>query len=325
MNILIYGQEGYLCRKKLNELLPKEGEVLSYDAQDASFSMEEVLVQANMFSLFADRKTIVIYNPFFLEKKIEKARFGISEGTAEEFLKYLANPNPDCDLIMYAAGITPAPVKEAVWFGHNWSKVFKDNVRKYECKPVDDKEFSFMTREMLKEKNVNITSSALNKLLEYVPNDLLKMSNEVEKLSLYGGKVDDEVIESLVYRHFEDNIFTLTGYILKKQRKQAFAMWRDFEKRKIPSQVVMGSLASSVRASYEVKVMYRNGYSQDETAKALNMSNGRVWHVAEDSKAYTEARLLEVLNEIVEVKKSHIESGMDESLAMELFLVNIMR
>lgn len=73
----------------------------------------------------------------------------------------------------------------------------------------------------VEERGGDIDIVAINKLQEYVGNDLWRLSNEIDKLISFNKNITAENIELLVSAQIENNIFKLTDAVARKNLQDA--------------------------------------------------------------------------------------------------------
>ena len=205
MIIFLYGEDTYRMKEKLKEIVEKYKKVrtsglnLKYFEGDFFKNFQDNFRQTSMFE---EKKLVIINNPFdnldFKEKFIEQG---------EEFLK-----SSDI-IVIYQEG-----------------KVSKNTTLfKYLIKNTKSQEFELLTPIKLKnwvqkefEKyNGRIENQALDKLLEFVGNDLWRMSNEIKKLISYNKNIGLEEVRLLIRSNIETDIFATIEAIAGKNKKKA--------------------------------------------------------------------------------------------------------
>lgn len=90
-----------------------------------------------------------------------------------------------------------------------------------EFKLLDDIQLRRWIKKEVDGRGGVIAPEAIDKLIEYVGNDLWRQSNELDKLKSYNKKITSENIELLVKPQVESNIFDLVDAIGQKNFKKA--------------------------------------------------------------------------------------------------------
>lgn len=212
MIIFIYGQDTYRSRRKLNEIIEhhkkihKSGLNLKYlNLNEKSF--EDFKDEFQSISMFAEKKLIIFEEAF------------TNQNFKENFLKNSKKFVDSKDIVLfYETKETPR----------------SDPLFKFLKKYTKSQEFEFLEGENLKNwakkeienYKVKIHLIALEKLIDYVGNDLWQMANEIRKLVSYkeNKKIEVKDIELLVKPKIEPEIFKTIDAIASKNKKQALEL-----------------------------------------------------------------------------------------------------
>lgn len=213
MIIFLYGKDTYRAREKLNEIvghykkIHKSGlnlKYLDFSQGDSFAGLKDEVRQASMFK---EKKLLVIFNSFsnaeFREKFLEKAK---------DFLK-------SEDLILFyeeekANKIDP------------FFKFLKKYAKCQEFEPLENRGLRNWIKKEFEKHKAEIEPGGLEKLIEYVGNDLWRLSNEIKKLASFRGKgkVMPEDVEILVRSKIETDIFRTIDALAEKNKKLALEL-----------------------------------------------------------------------------------------------------
>lgn len=208
MIIFLYGEDTYRMREKLKEIIERHKKIhksgLNLKYFDDFTNFKDELKQTSMFK---EKKLAVITNVFanpdFKEKFCQNKK---------DFLKTE-------DIILF----------------YQEGEINKNNsLFKFLKKNAKSQEFKFLTGQRLKtwikkefdRYETKIDSEVLEKLIEYIGNDLWQMSNEIKKLASFkkNKAVQSEDIELLVRSKIETDIFKTIDAIAEKNKKQALKL-----------------------------------------------------------------------------------------------------
>ena len=205
MIIFLYGKDTYRMGEKLKEIVErykkvhKSGLNLKYFDDFANFKDE-----IRQTSMFKEKKLAVVTNifanPDFKEKFYQsKKDFLISE-----------------DIIL---------IYEEKEFNKNNSlfKFLKKNAKSQEFKFLTGQGLKTWIKKEFDKYGTKIDSGVLEKLIEYIGNDLWQMSNEIRKLASFRNnkEVRVEDIKLLIKSKIETDIFKTIDAIADKNKKQA--------------------------------------------------------------------------------------------------------
>ena len=215
MIIFLYGQDTYRSKRKLNELVEhykkirKAGLNLKYfDFKEDSFNLLKDEIQ--QVPIFKEKKLLILKNAFsnpeFGEKLLKNLR------ASESFFR-----KSDDIILFYEEG-----------------KVKKNALFNFLKKNAKSQEFNFLEGEKLKNwaikefKNygAKIQPQALNKLIEFVGQELWQFSEEIKKLVNYknGEIIREKDVEILVKQKIETDIFKTIETMASKNKKEALKL-----------------------------------------------------------------------------------------------------
>ena len=212
MIIFLYGADAYRSKQKLDEIIfqyksvRKSGLNLKYlDASESDFS--DFYNHFKVASMFAETKLVIVKN-LFENKKFQEA-----------FLAELKNLESLKDVILLYEKEEP----------DQRLKIFKTLTKECKCQ-----EFKLLESANLRTWAGNefgaqkINQDALALLVQYVGNDLWKLSGEIKKLSNFklGAVIKKEDVVLLVKPGIENDIFKTIDALAAQDKKTALALLR---------------------------------------------------------------------------------------------------
>lgn len=315
MICLIYGEERFLMEQKLASL-KKE-----YNCNDENMNisvfrgdedrMKDVYEDLITPPFFTDNKMVILKNPVFLTtKKVKKD---------DEQLKYFEKcltDNQETIFVIYYNGDDFDKRKKVVKQLLASAGVFKyDKVNHYRL--------SDSTRKAVKRRDATIDDDALELLLKRVDDSLEKVANEVEKLCLYNKHITYDIVDTLVSKPLDENVFDLTSAILQKDRQKMFMIYHDLMILNEEPVKLIVLIANQMRLIYQVKLLDRKGYNDKEIGKILSINPYRLKYLRQEGQDYDLNELLECIDRLskldVEIKTGKI----DKKVGLELFMVRI--
>lgn len=205
MIIFLYGEDTYRMREKLKEIIERYKKIhksgLNLKYFDDFTNFEEGIRQTSMFK---EKKLAVVTNifanPDFKEKFYQSKKDFLSSE----------------DIIL---------IYEEKEFNKNNSlfKFLKKNAKSQEFKFLTGQRLKTWIKKEFDRYETKIDPGVLEKLIEYIGNDLWQMSNEIRKLASFRNNkiVKAEDIELLVRSRIETDIFKTIDAIADKNKKQA--------------------------------------------------------------------------------------------------------
>ena len=148
------------------------------------------------------------------------------------------------------------------------SKLIKKHGEVFFSKKIYDNQLPSWTNGYLQSKGYQITPRALTLLVDHIGNDLNRISNEIEKLSINLGaekNITEDDIEKYIGVSKEYNIFELQHAISKKDLSKAIRIVQYFDAnpKAAPIQLVLPSLYNYFT---KILVIYQ---MNDKSEKAL--------------------------------------------------------
>jgi len=316
MLFVIYGTERLLMDQRLQNLKKQyqcNDEMMNFSSYDLNKdSMETVLEDVMMPPFLSDNKMVVIRNADFLTtKKLKK-----DNRDGELFTKCFDYLDEHIHLIVFHDQKNFDERKKIV-------KSLRKNAKFFEVNPLSYYKVSDTTRQAIKSRNCTIDDDALELLLSRKGTNLIDIVNEVEKLCLYSQHIDKNCVEKLVSQPLDENVFDLTTAILNKDREKMFSIYHDLMVLNEEPVKLIVLIGNSMRLLYQVKLLDRKGYNDQEIAKMIGIKPFRLKYVRNSGKEFQIDELLRYLNELslLDVK---IKTGkIDKKLGLELFMLRI--
>ncbi|MGE7601155.1 DNA polymerase III subunit delta [Peribacillus sp. NPDC097675] len=316
---LVYGTEAYLINETKQLLIEH---VLQEDEMDFNFSqfdLEEIPIETALedvetLPFIGERRLVFMQNPFFLTAEKSKSKV---EHNVKRLEAYLSDPVP------YSIVVLTAPYEKL----DERKKITKELKRKavlVEAKKLGDRELKVWVKERVAEYHVQIDDQATELLLELAGTNLMMLTNELDKMALY---VDDdkritvEVVEKLVAKSLEQNIFTLVDSVLQRRMESAMTILHDLLRQNEEPIKILSVMAGQVRLMYQVKELSRQGYSQQKIAGQLRVHPYRVKLALEKTGKFQERELLSIIDDLAEADYKMKTGQADKAITLELLLL----
>ena len=317
MNYVIYGEEKLLMEKKLSSLKKQyhineeDMNIETYWCQETS--MSSIVEDALTPPFLSEYKMIVVKNPLFLTTAKQK---DMSEEDIKIFMDYISQENPTTVLVVYHDQKNFDERKKIV-------KELRKNVEFFEIGKVDHQQLYKSTHQAIKARGCEIEEDALQLFLSRMPNDLLEISQEVNKLCLYTHHITKEDIDIMVTKQVEENVFELTKAILNKEIGKSIGIYKDLMINNEEPIKLIVLIANSLRLLYQVKLLDRKGYNDQEIAKMLSLNPYRLRYIRQDGKDYEIKELLQKLDQLSQLDVDIKTGKIDRFKGLELFLIRI--
>ncbi|MFJ5715436.1 DNA polymerase III subunit delta [Neobacillus sp. NPDC093127] len=318
---LLYGTEAYLINETkqllLNEVLTEEEKDFNFSVYDlADTPIDVALEDAETFPFFGERKVIFLHNPAFLtaEKSKEKIEHNLAK-----FEAYLKEPAP------YTVMVISAPY-EKLDERKKITKELKRNAELVEAKKLKEHELINWVKNRAKSSGIEFEPNAIEHLVALVGTNMFMITSEVDKLALYAAdqkKIDVNLVEKLVSRSLEQNIFTLIEKVVQRKLDEALRIYYDLLKQNEEPIKILALLAGQFRLIYQVKELSRRGYGQQQIAGYLKTHPFRVKLALGQAGKFSDEELTRLMEMLAEADYQMKTGGMNKSLLIEMLLFRL--
>jgi DNA polymerase-3 subunit delta len=309
--------------EELKKIL-KDNPYTSFDLN--AVELDEVLEEAAYFSLFDDKKYMVVKNADIFGASKRKSKDESSEEETvskkdEKLLKYLEAPNSNTVLIFTINGKADSKKKIC--------KIIKDRYKFIQIEDLKPKEIYSRIEKSLKDSGYKLDNSNTG---YYIVNNALNnydlAINEVEKIKLYYGKgctVKYEDVVNIVSKNIEDNNFKFIDTVISKDIKEAFKMYDDLMIQRVEPIMLMSMLAKEVRNMLLVKKMMKSKSKKDMMEVLGLKYDFQIDKLISNCYSFKENQLegyLVLLSDLdYKIKRGKISN----KLALEMFIMDICR
>jgi DNA polymerase-3 subunit delta len=180
--------------------------------------------------------------PMFAERQVVLLKEAQQMKDVEKLESYIENPlSSTVFVVSYKEKKLDARKK--------FAKLVKEKGVLVTTKKMYDNQLPQWTQELLQSKGLTITQKGLALLVEHIGNDLVRIENEIDKLSVNLGKrinITEDDIEQYVGVSKEYNVFELQSALAAKDLARSICIIQYFEAnpKAVPIQLVLPSLYS---------------------------------------------------------------------------------
>jgi DNA polymerase-3 subunit delta len=318
---LLYGTESYFIHETKQLLMEN---VLDSDETDfnlANFDLEEtaieeVLEDAETLPFLGDKRLIFVHNPYFLtaEKPKEKVEHNLVRLEA-----YLKQPAP-FSVVVFIAPYEKLDERKKL------TKEFKRTAAVFEAKPLSVSELKQWLGEQAARHGVAITEKGRERMIELAGTNLFMLSSEMNKLALYVGEtklIDEKIVENLISKSLEQNIFALVDKIVNRKVAEALRIYYDLLRLNEEPLKILALLSGQFRLIYQVKELSRRGYGQQQMASFLKTHPYRVKLAAGYARSFSDEELAAIIDRLAEADYKMKTGGMNKEMLIEMFLLKL--
>lgn len=312
---LMIGEEQSSILKRINRLIRDdkidEFNVTTYDCEVDNYEL--AIEDALTIPFMSDNKVVIIKNPIFLTKNSQVKDYTM-------FIDYLKKPMETTALIINAGSLALDDKKEAV-------TLLKKKAETMFFKRPGDVELQGYLQMKCKLAGIYIKQEAVKKFFELIgTNNMDRIGSESDKLINYAledGIITVDVVEKLVLRDYETDVFKLTNAIIKNETETAYSIYQDLILGTTDPVSLINQISSAMRNMYAVGLLLEEGASQSEIQSRLNIKSGYAYNLINNYKNMSNERLVSAINKLGELDYKIKSGKVNPKSGFEMFLLQI--
>ncbi len=310
MVYLFYSKESFLIKKEIDKIIKDNNiDLININTYDLnSDSIKDVIDDAETFSMFDDKKIIIVNNSYiFATKK------GNLEQNTDLLLKYLDNINPSTILIFNFTDSKVDEKKKIVKSLKNIG-VIKDLDSIYNINSIIKDLFNPY---VINDKDIKL-------LIERVGTNLNMLSCEIDKIKAYKDKdltITSDDINKLTHQNIEADMFLLVDTIINNDKEKSIQIYKELINNNEEPIAIIITLANKIRNIYITKELLRKGYSEVDIAGILGVKPGYLYYLRNSINKYDSYTLYNLLSKLADLDYNIKTNKIDKYTALELFIL----
>ena len=309
-----------LMEEELKKII-KNNPCTSFDLN--AVDLDEILEEAAYFSLFDDKKYMVVKNAFIFGASKRKNKNDVDDSDTvskkdEKLIKYLETPNSNTILIFMLNG--KADTKKKI------CKIIKDKYKFIQIDDLKPKEIFSKIDKSLKEDGYKIDSNTGYYIINNSLNNYDLVMNEIEKIKLYYGKgcnVKYDDVVNIVSKNIEDNNFKFIDAILSKDIKESFKIFDDLMIQKVEPIMLISMIAKEIRNMLLIKKMMHLKNKKEMMVILGLKFDFQIDKLINNSYSYKEKQLEEYLVLLCDLDHKIKKGKIRNKLALEMFIMKV--
>ena len=310
MLILLYGEDDFRSRQKLNEITKEYQDKHKTGLnlvrfRENNFDFNKIRQNIESVSMFDEKKLIILEN--VLENKI----------FFEDFSKYVKKnklkDSQDIIVVIYQKGKLPSIVikKQA-----NMSEEFK---------LLQETEIINWLKKEARKNKININYGALVKLVSYIGNDLWQLDNELNKLNSYKNNklINEEDIDILVNAKIDTNIFKTLDALARRDKKTAFKLLHEHLEQGENEIYLFSMFIYQVRTLIKLKDLIEKGTTYYDLAKKSKLHPFVVKKSSEQLRNFSLEQLKKIYQYLLNIELGIKKGRLDGRTALDLLIAEI--
>ena len=316
---LVQGKEPYLQELARKVFLETIVAPEDQDLNVGRFNMEEVSIQtaiqdAESVPFFGERRLVLVDNPSFFTGEKEKKSM---DHQLERLQAYLENPMDSSVMVFFAPYDKLDQRKKIV-------KQLKKVAVLLDASELTERDVKQYIQDSLRNHQYSIQEEALETLLVKTQYSLTNSMKELDKLTI--ASIDTkmiplELVESLVAKTLEQNIFGLGESILKKEGVKALQIYHDMLLQKEDPLKMNAILLGQFRLLLQVSYLKREGYQEPEIQKTLGVHPFRVKIALQQSRRFGLPLLEKAFMQLVDTEYALKTSVGIKEMQLEWFIL----
>jgi DNA polymerase-3 subunit delta len=311
MIILIYGLDTYRSGQKLKEIIErykkihKSGLSLKFfDLKEKNF--DDFKNEFQSVSMFKEKKLIVLKNA------------NSNKEFKEQFLEKIKDFSSSKEIIIFFE-------EGEISKGDNFFQEIKKVAKFQEFKPLNEFRLKFWIEEEVKKYNSKIEEKAINKLIEFVGNDLWQIENEIKKLVAFkkDGEINQRDIENLVAPNLETNIFKTIDFIAKKDKKNALKSLKSHLEKGEKVSYIFSMIKFEFRNLLMIKDLVEKRIPIQNIQKQTNLHSFVIEKCLPLAKRFQLEELKKIYQKIFELDLAMKNGKIEPEIALTLFISQI--
>ena len=316
---LVQGKEPYLQELARKVFLETIVAPEDQDLNVGRFNLEEVSIQtaiqdAESVPFFGERRLVLVDHPSFFTGEKEKKSM---DHQLERLQAYLENPMDSSVMVFFAPYDKLDQRKKIV-------KQLKKVAVLLDASELTERDVKQHIQDSLRNHHYTIQEEALETLLVKTQYSLTNSMKELDKLmiaSIDTKMIPLELVESLVAKTLEQNIFELGESILKKEGVKALQIYHDMLLQKEDPLKMNAILLGQFRLLLQVSYLKREGYQEPEIQKTLGVHPYRVKIALQQSRRFGLSLLEKAFMQLVDTEYALKTSVGIKEMQLEWFIL----
>lgn len=311
MLIFLYGPDTYRSREKLNEIIEhykkihQSGLNLKYfDGENLDF--QDFKKEIETSSMFQEKKLVVLRDIF--------ANKNFQEEFLKEGEKFVSSENI---ILIYERQETDKK--------NSFFKFLKKNSKSQEFSLLEDQKLKNWVKKEFEKYQAKVEPRVVEKLIEFVGNNLWQLSNEIKKLINYkfGKKIEVKDVELLVRPKIETDIFKTIDAIASKNKKQALQLLHHHLEKGDSSPYLLSMIHFQFRNLITIRELIEKNIPYYQIINKINLKPFVAKKSYWQAKKFTLPQLKKIYQKIFEADLNIKTGKMEPETALDLLITEI--
>lgn len=318
---VLYGTEKYrmkeLCdvlEKQLLDPQDRDFAIVSYDLGETP--IQEVVEEAETLPFMVPRKLIYVKDSSLFTAAKESGKL---EHRVDALLDYMSNPAEYSVIVFMVHHDKLDERKKLV-------KAAKSSGVVLSFSQLNGDELMKWVEQETSRRHCQMAPGAADTLIRNAGTQLQTLSAELDKLCLYAGEgaqITSEIVDQLVARTTEQNIFVMIEDIANLRLDKALGIFYELLKQREEPIKIAALITRQFRIILQVKDLSAQSYSQQQIASQLSLHPYAVKIAAEQARKFDSRQLKDIIHRLTELDYMMKTGRVDKVLGLELFLLRL--
>ena len=311
---LLVSETNYFIKDKLEELTKGITNVMTFNMNENT--MDEILEEASYFSMFNDKKGIIVKNAnFFSASKSGDSSKGKED--ANKLIKYLDNENKNTILIFTISKVDTKKKIYTLLKNNNCVFTF-NNMTKTEMKnelskvvlnnkyKIDDKSLWYIINNSL--NNFDLAVNELNKIMLYYSNP---------------GYIKYEDVVNLTSKTLIDNNFKLVQSIINKDLENSLQYIQELKILKIEPTIIISLLYREFKLMLSVLTYEKINTSEHDILNNLKLATWQYEKIKSNLRFYNEKEIKKQIVNLSDIDYKLKSGNLNKDVALTLYTLEL--
>lgn len=316
---LFLGTESFFIQEAREALLTHSMDEADQELNIGVYNLAEVpidraLEDAESLPFFGDRRLVIVDNPSFLTGERAKNKIEHDTDWLEGYLKQPA----DTTILAIFAPYEKLDNRKKI------TKLLKKQATLVDVSPLKGNDTRQYLSRYVKEEGYELDRHTAQFFFERIEDNLSKGIQELDKLFLAAiddKKITKNLIEELIPRNLEQNIFDIVTHVLNKNTDKAIQLYQDLLLQKEEPIKINAILLGQFRLLLQVKLLAKKGYQQPNMVKVLKVHPYRVKLASQQIRHLSEAVLMRAYLGLVEAETNMKTGNGLKEVQFEMFML----
>ncbi|QHX36705.1 DNA polymerase III subunit delta [Spiroplasma sp. BIUS-1] len=273
----VHSNDNFLIKRQVEKLIQKANvngdyEIFEYSLIDDSIS--SILEEINTYSIFSNKKIIVINDCWF----VNESKVKLHKNYDVKFVEQILNTtNQEVEIIMTVNSDKFSKKLKIAKLTESTCKMLKLD------EPSTDQKKQILIKK-LENANIEFDQDALDLFIDKLPSDMQVFSNEINKIIALNKKLNTQLVDEITTKYHSFDTFELANCFISNDVKTFLKQWASYMEINNDIFSFLALLASNLVTLRNVLLFKSKRMNNSEIASTLQVNPYRVSKLLEQNK-----------------------------------------